>query len=283
MSKDVKILLNCWLKNLSNIDSFVRSAINLNVDGVELSLDYPLTLSSPESRRLAKLLADNNLLLAVHLPWREVHLASPIREVRLASLKVVRTALGISEYVPIEYVLTHLSTNQAFCGPNDRVCIDASVESLASIAELANDLGTNVLVETVADRCCSNEEKLPAVLEKVNLSSVGVCIDLPHIIERRHKLWGASLGTVVGVLRDAPPVILERAFSAHVHGVKRIHGQVMAHVMPSRRFLSHLLREYIENLNRLKYVTIEVFRDGSGREVRDLSALEWIIERLRRL
>ncbi len=285
MSRRVKVLISCWLGDLNDIgvSGFVKAVRSLGVDGIELSLDYPLTLNSPKSRELMRLLLSHNLSLAIHLPWREVHLASPIEDVRLASLKVARRSLGTYDaMLNVEYILTHLSTKQAFCGRDDEECVKAAVKSLTALAMLADDLGTQVLVETISDRCCSNEDRLPSIMEGIKLSNVGVCVDLPHILERRHRLWGESITALKGVLRDIPPVILEKAVGAHVHGVKRLRGQVVSHVMPSRRFLSLLMKEYVGNLKRLEYVTIEIFRDRFGREVKDLSTLRWVVDRVRR-
>jgi len=223
--------------------SFVENLTRINADGIELSIDYPLLFTQEIPNTFIDVVRREGLEVGLHLPWREVFLASPIPEIRRLSERITSSVItSVTSKLDPLYFVMHLSTNQSWCGPKDNLCLEAASESLKTLSQLSDELGIPLLIETVMDRCCSNEEHLPHLLMRADLGKIGVCLDIPHIIERRIKRWKV-LHNPSTVVNDLPPIMLDRAKVVHIHGV-HVSGPYTAltHVIPSEEFLRDLMQ-----------------------------------------
>ncbi len=279
----MKVLINCWFKDIANeklSNAFLNGITELGFDGIELSIDYPLLFRCSIPNYLVNGLRDRGLILSVHLPWREIYLASPISEVRDAAVRTISRIIRQVSRLGPEYLITHLSTDQAFCGEDDTDCVKASLESIKHLVKLSEELGVLLAVETVADKCCSGEEKLPLILKEFD--RLRICLDIPHIIEHRLRYWGVTT-SVKEVINDLAPIMFDRLITIHIHGLKVHNGMAISHIIPSKEFLSSLLEGLkVKISNKPKYAVIEVFRDVNGGPLRDINKLRWIISYLRR-
>ena len=276
----MKVLVNCWYRNITNRD-FINDLVKVNANGVELSIDYPLLFAREVPDAFIDFIRKEGLEVGLHLPWREIFLASPIPEVRKLSEKVIlRIMTSAANKVEPLYFVVHLSTNQSWCGPKDQLCLEAASASLKNISQLSYELGAPLLIETIADRCCSNEEHLPRLLMSVDSEKVGVCLDIPHIIERRVRRWKV-IHNPLTVVNDLPPIMLERTKVAHIHGVyvQEPHT-VVTHVTPSEDFLIELLQAIRSYTPHVRVSVLEIFKDTVGRDI-NIHELRWVVSRIR--
>ncbi len=262
--------------------SFVESLAKINVDGIELSIDYPLLFTQEIPDAFIDAIRKEGLEVGLHLPWRETFLASPIPEIRRLSERIVSGIVtSVTSKLDPLYFVVHLSTNQSWCGPKDQLCLEAASKSLESLSQLSDELGIPLLIETVMDRCCSNEEHLPHLLMHADPGKIGVCLDISHIIERRVKRW-KTLHNPLTVVNDLPPIMLERTKAVHIHGVHVLGPHaVLTHVVPSEEFLRELMQAIQSYVPHARVGVLEIFRDITGRDI-NIRELRWVVSYVRR-
>jgi len=276
----MKVFINCWYRNIMN-HSFMKSLTRINVDGVELSIDYPLLFTQEIPDVFIDAMHREGLKVGLHLPWREVFLASPVSEIRRLSERIISGIVtSVASKLDPLYFVVHLSTNQSWCGPKDRLCLEAASKSLETLSQLSDELGIPLLVETVTDRCCSNEERLPYLLMRADPGKIGVCLDIPHIIERRVKRWKV-LHNPLTIVNDLPPIMLEHTKVVHIHGV-HVPGPytVLTHVVPSEEFLRELMQAIRSHVPHAGVGVLEIFKDITGRDI-NIRELRWIVSYVR--
>ena len=276
----MKVFINCWYRNIMN-HSFMESLTRINADGIELSIDYPLLFTQEIPNVFIDAIHREGLEVGLHLPWREVFLASPIPEIRRLSERIISGVVtSVTSKLDPLYFVVHLSTNQSWCGPKDQLCLEAASKSLETLSQLSDELGIPLLIETVMDRCCSNEEHLPHLLMHADLGKIGVCLDIPHIIERRVKRWKV-LHNPLTIANDLPPIMLERTKVVHIHGV-HVPGPyaVLTHVIPSEEFLRELTQAIRSHVPHAGVGVLEIFKDITGRDI-NIRELRWVVSYVR--
>ncbi len=272
-----------WYEDLRELVKVISSLQDAGFDGVEVSLDYPLVHGGLLESKLEEFLrgvVDAGLKLAIHAPWRDLNISSPVREVSITSLKLISEALERAlKLAEVEYVVIHLTTNQKYCGFRDKECIKASIENLEVLERLVRELSpAPLLIETTSGRCCSGEEQLPLILS--SRSTIGVCLDPTHILERRLKKY-KSVYRLRDILRDLPPIILERTEVLHIHGYRVKEGVFVPHTYPTEEQLTEF-REFARFLKSpSKPVVLEIFRSDEGRIVPP-EGLKPLVEEIRR-
>ncbi|MEM1622918.1 MAG: TIM barrel protein [Sulfolobales archaeon] len=274
----MKVYVTLWFKDFKRRD-LPSELVKGGFDGFELSLDYPICWRAklkevPQVRALLS----SGLEASVHLPWREIYLASPIDEVRRTSLSSVLRCFEEARTIEPKYAVLHVVTDQATCSDSIEECIAASKKSIEALTEVANQLGVPLYVETTRNFCCGGLEQAVNYLEL----GVRLCLDIPHAVERYSRLRRApsSLGDV---LRDAPPRALGAIECVHLHGyVLSGYHVIESHVEPSRE----LLGEYIETLRRgvlkPKYTVLESFYSIETKESMKFDKLRWCVDELKK-
>ena len=278
----MKVLYSSWYKDMRRVSDLVKELNKAGFDGIEFSIDYPLCYKRPLEKAFFEELTKEGLLYGIHLPWRDIALASPIEEVRKASVAVImnclKDVLGLDPY----YVLVHITTDQSDCGFRDKDCIEAGRKSLAEIAKVTVDEGIDLLVETTHNRCCSGEEQIPYLIK--DIEGVDVCLDAAHLISRRLRRWG-TLYTVSALLNDLPPAMIDRIKLVHLHGyaVDLETGIIITHQIPKKEFIREMFNKIKELgiASRIKGVVIEAFRDKDA--IKDLTSLRHIVKEVRNI
>ena len=268
----MKVLHSIWLKDLNNVRDLLESVERAGFNGIELSVDYPLCHEAGIPEVFLSELESRGYIYSFHLPWRDLALASPLKEIRRFSVNEISRCIKNLQGFKPEYFVTHLATNQAFCGYRDRKCVQAGINSLNDLLPLVEDAGIPLEIETTADRCCGDEEHLPYILTQVQTNALGVCLDLPHIIERRAKKWG-EIYELDEVLRDQAPVLIEKTRIIHIHGYSFEKGVLQSHLFPEENLIKKLING-LKNMNALIHVkgfVIETFHKGNLRK--DVSRL----------
>lgn len=274
----MKIYLTLWYKDFRKRD-LVEEVVSGGFNGFELSLDYPLCgYMKIEQLSLIKDLLKSGLEVSVHLPWREIYLASPIEEIRKSSLEYV--ARCFTEALPLNptYAVLHLTADQAVCSDSEDLCISSAISSLEVLVEVAEKYGIPLYVETTRNYCCGGLEHSVKYLER----GVKLCLDIPHAIERYSRLLKKPAG-LSEVVMDAPPAALEAVECVHFHGYSMSSYYVLeSHIEPTRE----LLGEYIEILKsgmlKPKYTVLESFFSSATRRQIRFSDLRWCVDELKK-
>ncbi len=280
------VLYSGWYRNFGRMDEksikeFISRLKDAHFDGLELSIDYPIYFKSNVHELIADYLRHEGLYLGIHLPWRDIELASPIEEVRISSLNTIVKCMNSLSNVRPKYYVLHLTTEQDYCGYMNRDCVNAAVKSLNIIVKNSTNLGIPTLIETTFERCCSNEETLPYVLSGIEESSyLNICLDPIHLISRRVRMWGKP-ETIEELINALPPIMLERTEEIHVHNYRVLgYGITYAHLIPDEDILQDFIGVIKRLRNRVKVVTLEVYKDLSGKDI-DISALKEIVVKLK--
>lgn len=273
-----KVFVTLWFKDFRRAD-LPGELVEGGFDGFELSLDYPVCgrIKPTELPHLRDLLG-SGLEVAVHLPWREIYLASPIEEVRRTSLDYVAKCLEEAGPVEPKYAVLHLVTDQAVCSDSLESCVSASVRSLEPLAELAERLGIPLYVETTRNYCCGGLEQAVGFIDR----GVMLCLDIPHAIERYSRLRKRPLG-LSDVLWDAPPRALEAIDCVHLHGYTMSGYHVIdSHLEPSRELLDEYLEVLRRNVLRPKYTVLESFYSAPTKKFVRFNELRWCVDELKK-
>jgi sugar phosphate isomerase/epimerase len=271
----LRVYVTVWFRDFSRAG--LASELGTGgFDGVELSLDYPLCregLQDPAVEGLRGL----GLELAVHLPWREVHLASPIEEVRATSLRYVVECLRSSARLEPRYAVLHVTTDQAVCSSDTGLCLSRAVESVRQVAGVAEEYGIPLYVETTRQYCCGGLEHAAHYVEL----GVGICLDVPHAVERYSRLRRRLL-TLGEVLREAPPSVLPHIEVVHLHGYT-VSGYyvVDSHIEPTRELLSEYLGLVRSGTVKPSTTVLESFFSQSGGRL-TFDRLRWCVDEIRR-
>jgi len=276
----LKVLYSIWLKDLNNEGELLRAIEKAGFTGVELSVDYPLCHDIGLPEAFLTELNKRGYVYSFHLPWRDLALSSPIEEIRRSSVKeIIRCIRELQAFKP-EYFVIHLTTNQAFCGYRDRKCVQAGINSLNKLLPLVKNAGTPLEIETTTDRCCGDEEHLPQILMQLKDPELGVCLDPPHIIERRLKKWG-EIYELSEVLRDQAPELVERTQVVHIHGYNTENGILRSHLFPDMGYVETMINQ-LKEMNALRSVksfVIEAFHKGDlCRYITDLRRVVKVIK-----
>lgn len=274
----MRIFLTLWYKDFRR-GSLVSEVIDGGFDGFELSLDYPLCRSVKLSEiGPLKQLLSSGLEMGVHLPWREVYIASPIDEVRETSLNYVIRCLRELSSLDITYLVVHASTDQAVCSDNVDVCVSAGLKSITAIAEVASELGAPLYVETTRSYCCGGLEQVVNYLDY----GASICLDIPHAVERYSRLYRRPM-SLSEILREAPPRTLRAIGCVHLHGYTMSGYHVVdSHLEPQRTLLSEYLDVLRRRIIEPRYTVLESFYSlETGKQIQ-FNRLRWCVEELKK-
>jgi len=274
----MKVFLTLWYRDFRR-SSLVREVVEGGFDGFELSLDYPLCGSvRPSELGPLKQLVDSGLEMGVHLPWREVYIASPIDAIREMSLNYVLRCLREVRGLDIKYVVVHATTDQAVCSDNADVCISAGLKSISAIAGVTGELGVPLYVETTRGYCCGGLEQVVNYLDR----GVLVCLDVPHAVERYSRLYRKPM-SLSDVLSEAPPKVLEAVDCVHLHGYTMSGYYVVdSHLEPQGTLIGEYLNILRREIVRPDYTVLESFYSSESRKQLQFNKLRWCVDELKK-
>jgi len=272
-----------WLGDRHKFALKIDEARDVGFDYIELSLDYPWPIPDEETpRKIASRARSAGLDVAIHGSWRDVRLASPVNEVREASLSYVSRTFEIAKKFEPRYVVLRISTDQAVNEVKEleQLVVGAAIQSARELTELASELGMTVLFENIPWSFCSTMEHMKKLVSSV--SEAGLCFDIGHAWLQALKSDEGRKVSAEEVLDKWVEELGNKIQAVHAHDCLIKDGRIQEHVTPSLdspliRYLSRLKER---NLN-VRFVVLEVFRRPDGREAspRDLAKL---VEYLRR-
>jgi len=269
----MKVGYTIWYPDLRNMSKLYGWLSYIGLDYIELSLDYPLYIRFRERLRKLKTLAtDLGINIAIHAPWRDIKLATPIEDLRKASVKHLTKSLSRLDFLEPTYILIHLATEQSlFDGVSDK-CVEASIKSLNELIKVTDELGTDLVIETTHHNCCTRIHHLNQIISEV--PEVGLCVDIPHLLSNRLKDLKPPINDQAvheelnNILKGLSVKALSKVIVLHVHGFKFVSPRtVIPHLTLTEDMLRHV-KQIIKRLRgSLRYVLLETYRTLNGKRV----------------
>ncbi|RLG87645.1 MAG: hypothetical protein DRO15_04600 [Thermoprotei archaeon] len=271
----LKVGTSLWIGNLGELSNYLSRVKASDFDYVEISFDYPLGIDDKDTvNKIIDMLSTMDMLHAVHAPWADIALASPINTVREASLKCVRSVINFASELGAEYVVVHISSSQKICSQHSgkNPCIEAAILSVRELESLAREYGIPVVIENVPDKCCGSLYQIGKILD--NVSQIDVCLDLGHAAYIKLK-EGDSFSDLADIAKEWFPIVNHRVLVLHVHGVVKKGYYVEDHVELSEVKINfkEILRTYRSSV---RYVTLEVFKSYKSRSLDMLSLSNYV-------
>ena len=263
MSGEIRFLGSLWYKELSNPYESLNKTVLAGFDGAEVSIEYPL-LDEKEVDVSALSDFSRNYYLGVHLPWRDVNLASPIPEIREGALKYLRRVISVLDKAEPQYYVLHVTTASIGCRNSIR-CVEKAADALTV---LGRETAAKIIVETTSGPCCGNLSTIGLLVDEAE--GVGVCLDIAQLVAEVLREGEEGYGRLVDeVIESLPPNVWDAAELTHIHGWEIRGRRVLPHRYPSDEQIAALrkfLRSVIERTGRLVAV-FEVFYDSRGNTV----------------
>jgi sugar phosphate isomerase/epimerase len=272
-----------WLGDKDKFVSKVSEAHEAGFDYIELSFDYPWPIPDEETpRKIASCARDAGLDVAIHGSWRDVRLASPVSEVREASLSYVSRTFQVAQRLEPKYVVLHVSTDQAVNEVKDLepLVAEAAMRSARELMGLASKLGMTLFFENVPSSFCSSVEHVRKLISSV--SEAGVCLDIGHAWLQTLKSDEEKKARIEDVVDKWIKELGSKIQAVHAHDCLVKEGRIQEHVVPSLDSSSiRSLSRFRERGLKLRFAVLEVFRRPDGKEAspRDLAKL---VEHVRR-
>ncbi|HIP57471.1 MAG TPA: hypothetical protein EYH02_05335 [Ignisphaera aggregans] len=266
----IRIGFNLWFRDLPKLRERLVKAVEIGLEHAELSIDYPFGIVELEPfYTMAKSVREFGLSISVHAPWQEIHLASPLSEVREASLKIIQRVVDEAYRIEAQYLVLHVTSEQSICKakrrPLENPCVKAAINSLSELAKYAEDRGLYIAVENAGDVCCGRIDLYSYIVSEAPILA---CIDIAHAIASdRQLLKRVQEVDYADVLREWVSAIgLEKLYALHLHGIRvDSSGRVEEHVDLSQNRVD--VKRIVQLTSRyLKFIVFEIFRSASGRE-----------------
>jgi len=245
------------------IDDVIEAYLMRGFRYVEISLDYPLFVSVEEHilRRILSLKEEYHLEIGIHAPWRDLALASPCDEVRLASLKIIRKCIPLAKKLGARYFNFHIFTKELIEYPEVyENAITAARKSLKAIERLCLEAEIEPIIENNPTVFLGSIDQFKELLEDDEV--VQVCLDVGHVLvaghalsKRKYKHLGNS-----STLNDWIDEFKDRIAVWHLHDCVKIHGRLEDHYIFGKGLLN--IDNLIERIKktRAKYILLEIFK-----------------------
>lgn len=263
----LRVGINLWFKDRPRIRELLSRARAAGFSYVELSMDYPFGVVDREPfEEMLRIARDEGFEVAVHAPWQEVNIASPLEPVRRGSVEVVKAAIEEASRLGALYVVTHVTSCQAVCKkepPSTNPCVAAAIRSLRELLSYAERLGVELYPENTGGACCGKIDQFSTVVEEAGALA---CLDAAHALTSDSQLvkrlpQPVELAEVVDEWSSA---LNNRVALLHIHGVRRrSDGHVESHTDFDQCTVD--VKRIVRRLGgSLRYVLFEIFRHSNG-------------------
>ncbi len=276
-----KIGLPLWFgtieRNHEQLREMIKISIDYGVKYVELSIDYPWPYRYNDSlRELVKEITSEGLGIAIHAPWRDIHLASPVERIRKASIGEVINAIEavLSIGTKPEYIVLHVNTMQKLTiADNRREIIKAAKNSVAEILEkLSKKLDSPPLlcIENLSNLFTSNIQDLPEIINNKNLC---LALDVAHAYISYMRNYKDYYNDFRSFLQDLINIVgAEKISVIHFHDVS---DEKKEHIIPGQGIIGY--REVLKVLRKTNatYLLIEAYLDKEHKHLSLKKVLEY--------
>ncbi len=230
-----------------------------NIGLLEVSLEYPWPYKHTDIlSRLISRAREENLLIGMHAPWRDLPYAAPYTVLDQSILNVIISSyefLAKENAVP-KYVVVHPYTMQKIDVFDNRRDIINSLRRRTKI--LTEKTGSIILLENLTKGFAGEVSYLVEAID--GLENAGICLDVGHLAARfnrelttRYNSFYDYLDEVVDILKDTmSPVI-------HVHDVDRLNRE---HLLIGEGILE--FKRIYKSIARLnpRFIIYEIFRSN---------------------
>ncbi|WFO76138.1 sugar phosphate isomerase/epimerase [Desulfurococcaceae archaeon MEX13E-LK6-19] len=276
-----KIGLPLWFgtieRNHERLREIITFFIDYGVKYVELSIDYPWPYKHNDSlQEMIKEITSEGIGIAIHAPWRDIHLASPVERIRKASVDEVINAIEavLSIETKLEYIVLHVNTMQKLTiADNRRETIKAAKNSVTEILEkLREKLDTLPLlcIENLSNLFTSDIQDLPEVISDENLCLV---LDVAHAYISYIRSYKDYYRDFQSFLQDLINIVgAEKINVIHFHDVS---DKKKEHIIPGQGIIDY--REVLKVLRKTNatYLLIEAYLDKEHKHLSLKEVLEY--------
>ena len=270
-----------WRGDRNSHSEKIREIRDAGFDYVEVSFDFPWPLQDSRLlREICEEIRENGLMVAVHGGWRDVKLASPINEVREASLKYVLKTMEEARKIEPLYMLFHIATEQATKEMDEHVKTvrESAISSMNTLVKHAEELNIRLVFENVPSHFLADLNDAKAVFLEVD--GARLCFDVGHawMYEARRE----ENVSVRGVVERWFSELSKWISGLHVYDCLAIDGCLKEHILPSVD--SEFLRAVIDNRRKygvvVDFAVVEAFKNMRDEDVKP-SELRGVVELLR--
>ena len=266
-----------WLGDKRKFAVKVNEAYEADFDYIELSFDYPWpTPDGLTPRSLVKLIREIGLEVAIHGAWRDVKLASPISEVREASVKYTIKTLEYARELNPMYVVLHISTDQAVkeAGEYEEFIAGAAITSIREILRSAEKYEVNIVFENVPSQYCASIDQMKRIV--ADIEDIKICFDIGHAqvhAIRAYKDKKIEVKELVDIWFDE---LGDKIRGVHVYDCLVQGKWIDEHITPSPN--SECVKALISAVKKrslsLNFAVVEAFRDAEGKDASPKSLSE---------
>ncbi len=216
---------------------------------------------------------ENGGSIALHAPWRDLALASPIEDVRRASIDVMvkNLDLVVGKY-DVKYVVVHLhsqtSMGKVLTKANWDKVVESAVKSLSELSEWSKSRRVPVCVENMPRGASSHLE----FLSQLSNSMECLALDVGHFYASYIDLYEERYGDYYSALSHTLSTFSEKAKVVHLHDVVVVNSkpfkEVVDHVVPGQGVLDYRRVLKIVSGFKVENVIVEAFIDSYGKHVK---------------
>ena len=282
----VNVGFTIWYGDHKYLEDRVKRVYESGFDYIELSLDYPWPYIDTERfiDKVKKLAQEYGLKIAIHGPWRDIRLASPITEIRNASISVYKRLLEITSQLDPIYFNFHIISEEAIkFNSVKREVLHAAADSLEEILNMADNLGIDITLENNVDGILSEPEYFINLRNILNREFY-VCLDIGHALmpylKRSDESPYSILDYWIACLSDF------KTLTVHLNDVEKVGTCVYEHLIFGQGILEFdKVVNKIRYVKGLEYVLLEIFwrktknGDRKGVSPEDLKEFIKIIRR----
>lgn len=251
-------------KDLDEFASILNKCRELGIEFVELSIDYPWPYKYLDKLyRVINIIREKHLLLGIHAPWRDIHLASPLEEIRKASVKeivdTVKTIYKMQIMDPV-YIVLHVSSSQNQILANNRVDIIGSArKSIREIKEIIYNFSTSektmLCIENLSNGFTSLLQDLPEIMD----DNTCLALDIAHAYVSYIRNFKNYYEDFTSYLSEFIELVGKNNIAViHFHNVS---PDLREHIVPNQGVIN--FKEVLKVIRNtaVKYMLIEAYLD----------------------
>lgn len=251
-------------KDLDEFASILNKCREFGIEFVELSIDYPWPYRYLDKLyKVINIIREKCLLLGIHAPWRDIHLASPLEEIRKASVKevvdTVKTIYKMQIMDPV-YIVLHVSSSQNQLLANNRIDIIGSArKSISEIKEIVYNFFTPEKTMLCIENLSSGFTSFLQDLSEIMDDSTCLALDVAHAyisyirnFKGYYKDFTSYLSEFIELVGKDNIAVL------HFHNVS---PDLREHIVPNQGVIN--FKEVLKIIKRTaaEYVLIEAYLD----------------------
>ncbi len=177
----LKIAINSLMLWSCPTDQAVRLAAHYGFSGIEVWMEHVRFFDTPITS-IAAAVKDGHQRLTIHGPSWDINLCALNQNIRQQSLKELRTAIEVAAELQASDLTIHPG-RASLPEPYQKLSLDIMVDSLAQLADYANNLGVILsieLMEPVKGELITEPHQLNALIEKLPYP-MKTTLDVAHL------------------------------------------------------------------------------------------------------